>query len=381
MAARGHTVLVITSSDRPNPYSTQHENLSTVRLRSFRNPLRIGQRLPIWPRREVLRALHEFSPDILHVSDPIQFALPALEYSGRKRIPRLYSIQQLPWFLTSYLPKIQWLKDLLEGILWMYGKWLIRQFDAVTVPTRTVARIVESRTNVSPYVISNGVDLELFKPATGNHSNGVLRKKLAIPLSAPIILHVGRLDADKQVDAAIRASAISLKQTGAHLLMVGDGRERSRLTRVCEELGIASKSHFTGFVSPAEGLADIYRLATVFVITSQIETQGIVLLEAAASGIPIVAVDATCIPEIVAHNANGFLVPPGQPEIMGHLIMKIVQDPERARVMGLTGRNIVLKHSIEKSMDIWESLFIRCQSLAEKWNQPGVADRSLTREY
>ena len=382
MAARGHTVLVITSSDGPKPYNTQEGNLSTLRLRSFRNPLRVGQRVVRWPEQEVLKRLENFSPDILHVSDPLQFALPGLKFSEKNKIPGVYAIQQLPWFITSYLPSISWLQKGLEKILWAYGNWLIGQFDAVVTPTRTIAKIVKEHTNITPHTISNGVELELFKPGLSeNQSNNALRKKLGVPFDIPIILHVGRLDYDKKVDVAITACAPVLIQTKAHMLVVGDGRERERLTRLAYELGIASKCHFTGFVSITDGLADIYRLASAFIITSQIETQGIVLLEAAASGIPIVAIDSTCIPEIVLHNVNGFLVSPGQLERMESYLTQLIQDPSRARKMGMEGRKIALNHSIEKSMDIYEKLLIKCYQTSSRREQLKITNQKLERRY
>jgi len=369
MAARGHEVLVITASDRAEPYATRDGNLSTVRLASFPNPLRVGQRLARWPRRATLRALQEFAPDLLHVSDPAQFALPALAYARRQNIPAVYSIQQLPWFAASYLPNISWMRRAFEALLWMYGGWLIRQFDAVTTPTHCIARIVESHARVAPCPISNGVALDLFRPRPTPSRDLALCERLGLPPTAPILLHVGRLDVDKQVDVVIRACIPALRQTDAHLLIVGDGQKRGQLTELCAQHGVEAKCHFTGFVSAADGLADIYRLATVFVMASQIETQGIVLLEAAASGLPIVAINATCIPEIVLHNVNGFLVPPDDLAQMSARLMQLIHDPATAHEMGRAGRIIAQKHSIQKSMTAYENLFNRSLARGKRWEQ------------
>jgi D-inositol-3-phosphate glycosyltransferase len=141
------------------------------------------------------------------------------------------------------------------------------------------------------------------------------------------------------------------------------------LKELCAKLEIESKCHFTGFVSAADGLADIYRLATVFVMASQIETQGIVLLEAAASGIPIVAINATCIPEIVLHNVNGYLVPPDDPGQMSSRLMELIHDPVTAREMGRAGRIIALRHSMRRSMSAYENLFVKSLARGERWEQ------------
>ncbi len=87
--------------------------------------------------------------------------------------------------------------------------------------------------------------------------------------------------------------------------------------KLCDSLGITDRVKFTGCISLQDGLPEIYRAASLFVSASEIETQGIVLLEAAASGLPIAAVHATCIPEIVHHGVNGYLAESGDLKRIG----------------------------------------------------------------
>jgi glycosyltransferase involved in cell wall biosynthesis len=303
-----------------------------------------------------------------------------MRYSHSRSIPAVYLIQQLPWFISSYLPDIGWLKRGLERLLWLYGGWLMRQFSAAITPTKTIAEIVNAQTGIPPYVISNGVDLNVFKPDIAGSAHAELRKKLGVPPHVPMILHVGRLDVDKQVETVIQAGALALSQTNAHLLIVGDGQEKAILMQLCEKLGIQSRSHFTGFVSVAEGLPDIYRLANVFVTTSEIETQGIVLLEAAASGIPIVALRATCISEIVIHGVNGYLAHPGGLEELAAHLTRLIQDSSSAFRMGQAGRKVALAHSSEYALDRHESLLLKYHALGEGWHQRKVTTREAETE-
>src|SRR5512143_3698096 len=73
MARRGHQVLVLTASDRPSGYSESKGNLTIRRVRSLRNPFRVGQRFALWPFREIAAALEAFQPDVIHLHDPFQF--------------------------------------------------------------------------------------------------------------------------------------------------------------------------------------------------------------------------------------------------------------------------------------------------------------------
>jgi len=106
-----------------------------------------------------------------------------------------------------------------------------------------------------------------------------------------------------------------------------------------------------------DGLPDIYRIANLFVTASELETQGIVLLEAAASGLPIVATRATCIPEIVHEGLNGYLAEPGDICALGQAITYFLEDPDRARRMGKAGRALVGEHNIQITIDRYEKLY------------------------
>jgi glycosyltransferase involved in cell wall biosynthesis len=201
------------------------------------------------------------------------------------------------------------------------------------------------------------VDLRTFHPPLPSDDGTAARAKLNLPANAPVILHVGRLDTDKSVDIVIRAAAQPIRESEAHLLIVGDGRQKNHLIRLCRELRIEKRVHFTGYVRPSD-LPEIYRLANVFVTASEIETQGIVLLEAAASGLPIVAVKATCIPEIVHDHCNGFLINPGDIGAFGEAIHTLLTDPEWAHAMGREGCRIAEGHDIQNTWALHEKLYL-----------------------
>jgi glycosyltransferase involved in cell wall biosynthesis len=148
-----------------------------------------------------------------------------------------------------------------------------------------------------------------------------------------------------------------MQSSDAHLLLVGDGREKAALVRLCKSLGIETRAHFPGFITTKQGLPEVYRLARLFVTASEIETQGIVLLEAAASGLPIAAVRATCIPEIVHHGENGFLSEPGDLNTMALSITTLLQNPALAKRMGQASHRLVQVHDQRTTMNLHENLY------------------------
>ena len=379
LSARGHEVLVLTASERNYAHRSNDGNLVVERFRSCRNPFRADQRFALWPHRQILKCLAEFAPDVIHIHDPLQFAISSLSFSRSRNIPVILTIHQLPWFVGASLPLGVGIRIMVENGLWCYARWLLKRCSHTVVATQTIAGLVFAHTGIYPQAISCGVSLTTFFPAYSSSFQAAhLRDRLGIPEDAPIILYVGRLDKDKQVKRIIRVASLVLLQTPAHLLIVGDGTERADLEQYCTRLGIGERSHFTGFVSIEDGLPALYQISTVFVTASEIETQGLVLLEAAASGLPIVAVQATCLHEIVHEGANGYLLRSGDQIGMAERISELLKDPDRAHEMGQAGRLIVESHAAERTLTAYEDLFSTAIQKAHKnyFSQSNLPDRS-----
>ena len=358
LAGRGHTVLVLTASDCATPYFLEKPHLAIQRFRSYPNPLRVDHRSVIWPHLEIMDALCRFSPDVLNTHDSLQWAISGLKFLRTSVVPGVLAIHALPCFISSYMPELPGIKRTVELSLWKYARWLVKQYDALVTPTQTISRLVTSATGVTPIVISGGVDLSIFSPdALGPQEEIALRNRFAIPPNVPIILYVGRLDQDKTVDMVVMAAARAMHQCNGHLLVVGNGTEKQNLQKLSRTLGIQSRSHFPGYISMRDGLPDIYRLASIFVTACEIETQGLVLLEAAACGLPIIAVDAAAIPELVKDRVNGLLSPPGDSDNLANNILFLLEHPNFARDMREASRIAAQEHSFERTLDSYEALY------------------------
>ncbi len=357
MANRGHEVLVIAASEKERAYTQTEGNLTVMRLRSINNPLRVGQKILLFPRNKVLKTLYDFQPDVIHAHEPVQMGALGLEYARRTCIPITMTAHQLPWFIASYLPDKFGIRKIAETFLWKYAGWLTKKFTSVISPTQTISRIIKNKTGAKPRTISYGVDLKIFRPHPGTEEKISTRVKFDLPLNVPVILHTGRLDTDKSVKNVILATASVLRESGAHLLVVGDGNQKQSLEELCRSLGIESRVRFTGFISNKKELAEIYRISDLFVTASEIETQGIAILEAAASGLPIVAVKATCIPEIVQHGNNGYLTNPGDLHAMSKSIRKILSESAKASEMKIKSRAIAEKFKSEITFAKHEKLY------------------------
>jgi glycosyltransferase involved in cell wall biosynthesis len=354
-------VLVLAASDQGKPYRQQHGRLLILRMQSYPNPQRVNQRFLLWPANEIRSALQDFSPDVIHLNEPFQMAYFARLYAQGADIPCILTIHALPTLVYAETPGMSGIHQFIEKGLWGYAAWLTQQFEAEITPTATIAKEIAGRTGYRPTVISGGVDLKTFKPgALPPDEEAALRDALGVPGNAQVILHVGRLDAGKNVRTIVEAAALSMRSLPAkdvHLVVVGDGCQKTSLIEQARELGIAEKCHFPGFVREPERLSAIYRMADLFSMASEIETQGLVLLEAAACGLPIVAVRATAVPEIVRDGINGFLVEPGDVALMAECMSAILQDTELAERLSLESRQASLVHDFTRTVDAYEASY------------------------
>jgi 1,2-diacylglycerol 3-alpha-glucosyltransferase len=357
MAEREHQVLVIAASDKNYPYASYQENLTILHLKSIHNPLRVGQRFLLYPRLKILQALREFFPNIIHTHEPLLMSQLGLEYADSTDIPILLTVHQIPSFAASYLPNVTGIRSVSESLLWAYARRMQRRFTSVITPSHTVSDLVTRMTGIQPTTISNGISLETFHPYLSSDDNTTLRKRLHLPPQVPVILHVGRLDIDKNVERVVQAAAQAMQQTDAHLLIVGDGSQRHTLMKMCETLKIADRVHFPGYLTLQEGLPEIYRLASLFVTASEIEVQSLVLLEAIASGLPIAAVRATFVPEIVHDRVNGFLVESGDIQGLANTISTLLKNPRQGCEMGKISRRLAETHDIHISVDLHEQFY------------------------
>lgn len=220
-------------------------------------------------------------------------------------------------------------------------RFAVRLADAATVNSSATLRALlalspgaAARTRVLPM----GVDAELFHPADGERSAG----------SAPLILCVGRLIVWKGTEFAVRAmSEVRRRYPSARLELVGLGPDAARLRRLVEELGLVGTVELVGALSQAE-LAERYRHSAVVVVpsvvdpgTGETEAQNVTILEALASGVPVVATRVGGIADVVDGATTGLLVDERRPDQLAASVLALLDDGELAGRIARHGREFI----------------------------------------
>ncbi len=383
LAARGHEVMVLCPSQTGKNHTVMEDGVKMVYLKSKPmyfypdqiNPVpakkkllgkemphimyKHGFRISVFPTNQIRKALSAFQPDVVHcqVSDPI--GINVVAYARRHHIPLVTTEHNFPDVITDPLKIPRFMKKPANAALASYFVSRQRRADYVTMPTQlAIDALITSRgkkLDAPIEAVSNGVDLSRFKTGT---ADPVIYAKYKIPTDRPIVLYVGRVDPEKRIGTILEAFAkIHPKVPSAFLLIVGDGVDKLRLEKLAKTLKLNPADYkFLGRVMPPD-LYELYRVGYLFATASEIETQGIVLIEAAATGLPLIAVDKGAVGEVCITGENGFLCEPRDMEGIADGILKILTDKNLHDKFSKRSIEIASQHDMDRTLQRFEEIY------------------------
>lgn len=323
----GHTLLVVAPRYRKESEADGDElRVGSVQLPSCGKAFRLAN--IVSPR--LYRRVMAFRPDIIHAHHPFWLGGVGLWLGRLLRVPVVYTYHTRLEHYAHYVP--------LPGPLFrnLISHALVKRFangcDAVVVPTQAAEeylRIIGVKRPI--FVLPTGIEYERFQ-AVPEQAVTALRQRLGIG-DKKVLITISRLSREKNIDFLLEAVSelVSRNPAPFTLLIIGDGEERQRLHTRIEQLGLGGHVQLLGAVPPAE--IPLYcRLGDLFVFASRSETQGMVILEAMAAGLPAVVVRASGIDDMVHDGENGFKTLPIRSRWVGCVERLLADDPLRRRL-------------------------------------------------
>jgi glycosyltransferase involved in cell wall biosynthesis len=353
LLAKGHNVAVIAPSGSVHSYQREIDGLNVYGLASLPVPTYPTVRIavPVRLKSMVKEIIETFEPDIIHIQDHFFICKAVVEVNREYKIPVIGTNHLMLENFTVFLPG-NYLKKQFENILWGGLSGVFNKVSIVTTPSESGVRLIRSKLKVDVVAISNGVSLEKFNP---KGDTVVLRAKYHIP-DKPVLLYVGRLDPEKHIEEILYSVAEAIRIFDFMFVIVGKGTSKNKLEQLTRKLGIAEHVIFTGFV-PDEELPYFYKISRCFIIASIAELLSLVTLQAMASGLPIIAVNAGALTELVTDGMNGFLYQEGDiPAIVQH-ISEIMLDDDLRRKMSENSLRYARLHDINKVVESFERLY------------------------
>ena len=390
MARRGHDVMVLCPSQTGKGHVEIQDGVKVVYLKSKKMHLYADQLHPIPPKKKFLgkelphvyykngfwisampahqikKALDKFKPDIIHGQGADPVGLAAMSYARKHCIPLVTTEHNMPDVFTGPLKLPKPVKKPVNALLATYFVSQQKRSDYVTMPTQLaiddlITEKREKKFKAPVEAVSNGVDLSAFK--SGPADSRVLKK---YHLPNEYMLYVGRVDPEKQLSFVIKAFAKAINEApNARFVVVGDGVDKANLEKLAKKLKLGNSIIFLGRVLPPD-VYDIYRGGMFFATASEIETQGIVLIEAAATGLPLVAVDKGAVADICKNGENGFLCGPKDVDALAAGMVKLFNDKDLRKKYSVRSLELAQKHDITNTLTRFEEIYTEVLNNSKK---------------
>ncbi|QUL98450.1 MAG: glycosyltransferase family 4 protein [Candidatus Fermentithermobacillus carboniphilus] len=336
LKALGHRVSLFCPS---YPGTRPEEDI--YRLPSFKAPTNPGYYVAIPLRPGLFSTLRAQSPEVIHIHSPFNLGKLGLRFGKRLDVPVVFTYHTMYGMYSHYVPILgRSASRLVELATFKTAN----QADVLITPSSAIRDYLrENGVKSEVFVIPNGIDVPEFQ----NGDRGFLRRAFGIPEGVPVVLTCGRLGKEKNLDTLLRSFSIVSQKVDSVLLLVGDGPERESLKALSVTLGISERVIFAGTVSPGR-MPDIYAGADLFLFTSLTDTQGLVIVEAKAAGLPAVAVAALGVKDMVEDQVDGFLCR-NEPEEIAERVIFLLENPSLLRKMKENAKKAALRFSKEET--------------------------------
>lgn len=318
LSSMGHNVFVFAQEDNyedTEPFIFRYPSLHLPL------PGDVPAALPVSPFVDQL--IPKLKLDVIHTHHPILLGQTAATKARDLNLPLIFTFHTQYQEYTHYIPFSQ--EQVQEFIKTRVMNWMreyMRKCQHIVIPSESMRSILVNDYGLIDRftVIPTGIDITPFKKANGS----ALRQQWNWP-DDKVIVSAGRLAEEKNWITLLNAFAIAQKsQPNIRLVLIGDGPQADALKQLAGELGISERVTFTGKI-PFEDVPTYLKAADLFAFASITETQGLVTLEAMASGLPVVAVDASGTKDILEDGKQGFLTQ-NEANDLANGIVKVVEN-------------------------------------------------------
>ncbi|MCB1138698.1 MAG: glycosyltransferase [Leptospiraceae bacterium] len=363
LSARGHKFIICCPKYGSDDIKMLGDDIEILRFKNAPLPSYPDIKVVLPSQKKIHKAIKEFKADLIHIQTPGllgQYGVMAsrmydvplvgtyhtlvseqetyISLYRLLRLDRLMSYFQANKKIKKRLDKIERKdsKSLKKALIWKLTNSLYETSEIVISPSYLIRDELALHGMRKPIeVVSNGMDLKVFKGEIKEFSG-----------RAPKLLHVGRISYEKNCEVVIKAFALILEKfPEATLDIVGDGPALESMKIEARQHDVYDKIKFPGFV-PRDSLPDLYPKYDLFLTASTMETQGLVVLESMACGLPCVGVNSFALPELIQDGRNGFIVEPGHHIDMAQRALQILEDREMYRNFSEQSLAIAGEHDI-----------------------------------
>ncbi|MDE1857377.1 MAG: glycosyltransferase [Candidatus Micrarchaeota archaeon] len=317
---RGHNVYVFAAGDQKTRSAVNGErNVFVMRGMKFRKYPQYN--LPIFPMASSLK-VRRIRPDILHAHTPFGMGITALLMSRINRTPVVGTFHTMftdRRVIQEYVVSNRAASKMLAKYSWAYAKYFYTRCDGVIAPSRAIEKILTGKNIDQLHMVPNSVDLDRYNRKVDGSR---LRKRLQAGTNDKVVLYVGRMSKEKDLETLIKAAAM-LKNEKVRFVFAGAGPALDHYRALASRYRLDGKANFVGFVNEAD-LPRYYAACDLFCTPSTFETQGLVAIEAMACGKPVVGAAKLALNDLIRNGRNGEKFRPGDSRACAGKIDKVI---------------------------------------------------------
>lgn len=316
--------------------------------------------LPFLPQKKQLKEILDLKLDICHAHSPFNMGFFGKYISSHQDIPLVYTHHTLYSAYAKFYLKESLITPYLARV---WSTWFSNLSDLVIAPSPKIKKMLkEYGVKKKIEILPTGIDTDIFK--INRKSREKLRKELKLPPDAKILIYAGRIVEEKNILFLVKSFAeLKKKRENVYLLLIGPALPTNpyvkKLKEEIEKEKIEKYVIFTGSI-PHKKMPFYYQGSDVFLFASLTDTQGIVILEAEACGLPIVALKDDAFTNLVENKKNCFLVRKPDPKSFAKRILEIIDNPSLWEKFSHKSHQIAQSFSEEKQtkklLEIYKSL-------------------------
>jgi len=356
---RGHTVYIFA----PSMSAKSKREGNVFRFRAAPYAFQPEYRFALPFSRQLLRDFPELQIDVVHAQTPISLGVVGSWVAKIKRVPLVFTYHTLyAEYIKTYFSKRLKKLSATPKVVAKITSFYCNRCNAVIAPSKKIEDLVKGygvRRDI--HVIPTGIDLEKFV----KDEKIDIRGEYNIPRDTKVLVCTARLGKEKNLDFLIKSFALAnRKMPNTYLVFMGGGPAEAGLKKLAASLGMKNVV-FTGYLSH-EKVIQVLFASDLFVFSSLTETQGIVLAEAVACGLPLVVVDDKALRDMAIDNVNAVVTPVDTSQFSA-AIVDVLTDKERYNELAANNKKVIQEFTAEKTTDKLVEVYNQC--LLDKANK------------
>jgi glycosyltransferase involved in cell wall biosynthesis len=323
--AAGHETILI-APEYPGAAPDTEPNILRVASRGVpRDPE--DRAMKLGAIRALRSQLERLEPDLVHIQTPFIAHYQGTALARALRVPVIETYHTyFEEYLHHYVPLMP--RAVMRFLARRFTVSQCNVLDTLVVPSRAMEQaLLDYGVNCPMHIIPTGMEMDRFAGGDGQR----FRAELGIAPGQPVLVHVGRIAHEKNIDFLFRMFEIVVRsKPGAVFVLAGEGPALASCKAYVRSLGLAQQVRFVGYLSRERELLDCYRSGDLFVFSSKTETQGLVLLESLALGVPVVSTAHMGTADIVNPQRGAHVAPDDEAEFANNVVRLLDDAPRRA---------------------------------------------------